>query len=157
MSDPRAALAAFIRNVMRNTRYHAQYPATVQGQPTDSTLDLLPDDTSVRGLGLSNVPIRHGLPAVTVKVLVGSRVLLGFEAGDPQRPYAALWSASSIEYISFAGGDKPVARIGDAVTCFWPPSVPITGTVGGNALVGTMTITSPAPAVIGSGAQKFRA
>ena len=152
--DIRSSLEAFIRLVMRDTVYHRVYPCSVQGQSSDlKTLDLLPDDAEIRGTGLQSVPIRHGLPGVEVKVPVGARVLLGFEAGDPERPYAALWEPGSIEQIIFDGGTKPIARKGDAVTCFWPPSVPIVGTVGPAVLTGGLiTITSPASGVITSGA-----
>lgn len=154
--DSSSALARFIRWIMRDTKYHVRYPCTVEGQ-NGNELELLPDDELIRGDGLSRVPMRHGLPGVTVRVKVGARCLLGFEAGDPRRPYAALWEPHSIEQIRFGDGDAPIAREGDAVTCFWPPVVPITGTVGGQALVGTITITSPAPGIIGSGSVKVRA
>jgi hypothetical protein len=149
------SLAKFVRWVMRDTTYHRVFPCSVQGQSSDlATLDLLPDDTDIRGTGLQQVHIRHGLPGVQVKVPVGARVLLGFEAGDPERPYAALWEPGAIEQIIFDHGTKPLARKGDAVTCFWPPSVPITGTVGPAALEGSLTITSPAPGIIAAGAER---
>lgn len=138
-------------------RYHRRYPCTVQRQAADLTLDLLPDDPEIAGTGLQGVKIRHGLPGVTVKVKVGSRCLLGWEAGDPRRPYCSLWEPGAIDEISFDGGNKPIARQGDSVTCFWPPSVPVTGTLAGAAFVGTMTITSPAPGIIQSGAPKVKA
>lgn len=70
------------------------YPATVRAQNGD-TVDLDPDDASIKAGGLQGVPLRHGLPGVTLELDVGRRpkVLLGFEGGDPTRPYAALWSA----------------------------------------------------------------
>jgi hypothetical protein len=142
---------------MRDTRYHKLYPCTVEAQAADGTLDLTPDDESVRGTGTQSVQIRHGLPGVTVKVKKGARLLLGFEAGNPERPFASLWEPGAIEEISIDGGDKPVAREGDAVTCFWPPSVPVTGTLGGVPFAGTMTITSPAPGIIDTGAERFKA
>jgi len=152
-----SALAKFIRFVMRDTRYHALYPCTVEAQAADGTLDLTPDDEAIRGTGLQAVPIRHGLPGVRVKVKQGARLLLGFEAGDPTRPFAALWEPGAIEEISIDGGTKPVARAGDAATCFWPPSVAVTGTTPVGAFVGTMTITSPAPAILAAGAPRFKA
>ncbi len=148
----KAAFAEIVRFVMRDTRYHQMYPCEVQGQSADATtLDLLPDDEEIRGTGLSGVPLRHGLPGITVRVPRGARVRLGFAAGDPTRPYAALWEPGTIESISFDGGTKPIARVGDSVTCFWPPSVPFIGTLAGMPFTGTMTITSPAPGIIGSG------
>lgn len=152
------ALARFIRWVMRDTKFHKMYPCTVQSQSSDLTrLELLPDDEEIRGTGTAAVLIRHGLPGVTVKVPRGARVLLGFAAGDERRPYAALWEPGSIESISFAGGTKPVARMGDSVTCFWPPSLPVIGTLPAGAFVGTLTITSPSPGIIQDGRAEIQA
>jgi hypothetical protein len=80
--------------------YSRLYPSKVVSQASDGTLDLIPDAVKVRGTGLSHVPIRHGLPGVTVKVPVGSKVLLFFESGDPKLPAAALWpDGSSVTQI----------------------------------------------------------
>lgn len=157
MSDPRGAIEAFIRWVMRDVVFLGTYEATVERQHADGSLDLLPDDARVRGTGTSNVPLRHGLPGVDVRVVVGSRVLLGFVGGDRRRPYAALWAPGSIESISFDGGEASVARAGDSVTVFWPPSCPVVGTIGGLPFTGTMTITSPSVGLIDAGAQRVRA
>lgn len=146
-----------VRYVMRDTLYLAHYSATVERQHSDDSLDLMPDDVRVRGTGLSRVPIRHGLPGVRVLVVNGSRVLLGFENGDPSKPYASCWSASSIEAIMFDGGDKPVARVGDAVTIFWPPTLDFVGTLAGQPFTGTMTIMTPSSGVIESGAPRVTA
>lgn len=156
--DPRGALEAFIRWVMRDTLYLASYPSEVQGQADDGLLELLPDDERVRGTGLSRVPIRHGLPGVTVRVPVGARVLLAFEGGDPRRPIATLWEEVSIESISFDGGEAPIARVGDSVACFWPPGALLAATVAGVVpLTGVVTFTSSAPGIIRGGAEKVRA
>ncbi len=158
--DVAASLERIIRWVMRETVYHAQYIATVQAQHSDGSLDLLPDDERVRGTGLSNVPMRLGLPGVDVRVVVGARVLLGFEGGNPNLPYAGMWDPSAIESISFDGGSAPIARVGDPVVVFWPPSVPITGVVSAappGAFTGTLTITSPGSGIIDSGAPRVRA
>lgn len=150
-------LAKFIRWVMRDTKFHALYPCTVEAQAADGALDLTPDDDAIRGTGLQAVPIRHGLPGVTVKVKQGARLLVGFETGDPTRPFAALWEPGAIEEISIDGGTKPVCREGDSGTCFWPPSVPVVGTTPVGFFTGTMTITSPAPAIFTAGAKRLKA
>lgn len=157
----RESLERFIRWVMRDTLYLGKYGSTVQRQHEDDSLDLLPDDDRVRGTGLSRVPIRHGLPGVRVRVTPGARVLLGFEAGDPRRPFVADWGPSSIEAILFDDGNAPIARVGDAVQCFWPPAVSVTGSVVIGvipcAFTGTLTITSPGTGIIQSGAPRVRA
>jgi len=46
----------------------------------------------------------------------GARVLLGFEAGDPKRPYCALWeSEADVTTLTFDGGSEDVARTADTV------------------------------------------
>lgn len=152
-----ASLERFIRWVMRDTKYHALYPCTVEGQAADGTLDLTPDDAAIRGTGTQNVKIRHGLPGVRVKVKQGARILLGFEAGDPKRPFASLWEPGAIEEISVDGGTQPVSRAGDACTVFWPPQVSVVGTTPAGPFVGTMTITSSSSALIDTGAENFKA
>ncbi|MFO7179585.1 MAG: hypothetical protein DIU78_012885 [Pseudomonadota bacterium] len=157
MSDPNGTLARFVRWVMRDTLYHAQYICTVQSQDADGNLDLLPDDERIRGTGLSRVPIRYGIPGVKARVVAGARVTLAFEAGDPRRPFAALWDPGAIEEISFNDGRAPVARVGDYVTVFWPASCFVQGTLGVLPFTGTMTITSPSVGIIRGGSPKVLA
>ena len=156
------ALARFIRWVMRDVRYHRMYPSTVQSQSSDgSTVDLLPDDPTIKGDGLQTVPLRHSLPGVVVKVPVGARIMLGFQDGSPGKPYAALWEPGQIESISFGGGTQPIARVGDAAVVYWPVSMEIIGAVAAGvptgALTGTITIATTASAVIQSGNDKLTA
>jgi hypothetical protein len=124
-------LTAFVRWVMRDVTYHRLYACSVQGQDGAGLLDLLPDDAAVMGTGLSKVRIRHGLPGFTVKVPTGARVLLGFDNGDPQKPYAALWEQGSVTSITFDKGTKAVARVDDTAVC-------------GTLLLGTVTTGGPA-------------
>jgi hypothetical protein len=101
----RHALERVIRWVMRDTLFLGQYTAEVIRQASDGTLDLLPDDARLRSQGLQSVPIRHGLPGVTVEVPVGERVLLGFDAGDPSQPYASLWHEGQVTRVNIGGED----------------------------------------------------
>src|SRR5690606_15789866 len=94
-----------IRWVTRDSLFLGQYTAVVQRQAADGTLDLLPDDPRLRGTGLQAVPIRHGLPGVEVEVPSGVRVLLGFDAGDSRRPYAALWHSEQVTAVRIGGSD----------------------------------------------------
>jgi hypothetical protein len=143
------ALKRVIRAVMRDTRFHKLYPCTVERQDANGLLELTPDDEEIRGTGLAAVPIRHGLPGFTVKVKSGARLLLGFEAGDRKRPYAALWEPGAVEEIVFDGGTNPVACDGDSATVFFPPALVITGgLVGAFPFTGTITITSPGVGLI---------
>lgn len=96
--------------------YHALYPAQVVSQNGDGTLEVLPDDERVRGFGLGSVAIRTGAPGYKYTVSEGARCLIGFEAADPTRPYAALWdSETSVDEIEFDGGSEDVARTSDSI------------------------------------------
>jgi len=75
--------------------YSRLYPSKVLSQSADGTLEIIPDAKQLRGNGLTGVPIRHGIPGVTVRVPAGGKVLLFFEAGDPKLPAAALWPDGS--------------------------------------------------------------
>jgi hypothetical protein len=108
-------LSKFVRWVMRDVTYHKLYPSVVQTQHADGTIDLYPDDEAIRGRGCTSVKIRHGLPGCKVTVPAGAKVLLGFESGDPARPYAALWEPDSITSIVFDNGTQSLARVGDLV------------------------------------------
>jgi hypothetical protein len=98
----------------RKLRYHALWPCTVAAQ-TGAELDLVPDDDWVKGSGLVRVKLRHGLPGFTCVVPAGTRVLLGFEAGDPTRPYATLWDEGAVTSLTFDAGSQNVARVGDDI------------------------------------------
>jgi hypothetical protein len=153
LDRPKKALAAFIRWVMRDVTYHRLYPATVQRQDTDGTLDLYPEDPAIQGTGLSKVRIRHGLPGVTVKVPTGANVLLGFENGDPAKPYAALWNSGSVTEIVFDNGTQAIARQNDTVRVTVPPGTFLVAASGGSF--------NPAPVqldgTITAGNSKFKA
>lgn len=104
----RSTIERIVRWVTRDAFYLGQFTCQVAAQAADGTLDLLPDDPRLRAQGLQAVPIRHGLPGVKVKVAAGARVLLGFDGGDPRKPYAALWHEGSVLSLEL-GGQLPVA------------------------------------------------
>lgn len=93
--------------------YLALYPARVVSQAANGRLDLVPEDARLDPC--AGIPLRYGLPGVTATVPAGGRVLLGFEHGDPGRPYAALWESGEVTALSVAGGAARAAREGHAV------------------------------------------
>lgn len=110
-------LAAFEGIVARATRrldYLALYPGRVVEQAGEGgPLDIELDDTRFslpRGIPYLS------LPGVELTVPVGSRVLVGFEAGDPSKPYAALWELGGVTRLVIGGGSTPAARQGDGVS-----------------------------------------
>jgi len=143
----RSSLTAFIRWVMRDVVYLGRYPCVVQLQHDDDTVDVLPDHPRFRGKGLSRVAIRHGIPGVRVRVSPSARCLLGFESGDPSKPYVALWDPGSVEQILFNGGDAGVARQGDTCTIVWP-TLDALGMINGIPWAVTLTPLSPSLGII---------
>lgn len=151
----KTSLEAIVARLTADRVYLAKHPCVVELQHDDDTLDLTPDNTALRGRGISNVPIRHGLPGVRVKVKQGSRCLLGFEGGDPDKPYASLWDSASVEQILFNGGTAGIARVGDIVQCYWPTAINVlSGNLAGLPFAATLMITSPAVGIITTGSAR---
>lgn len=155
-SQASTAMAAVLGSVRRLIEYQGLYRAKVVAQNADGTLQLSPEDQRLAGSGLDKVRIRHGLPGYKVKVPSGTYVRVGFDGGDPEKPFAALWDEGDVTEVAFDGGTRPVARVGDSVTLFFSPGtpVPFTGIYLGNSISGALTLTSPAYGVIGTGNPK---
>lgn len=160
--------------ILAITRHHDFYAvraAKVIAQNDDYSLELKPEDEAWPGM--SRVPIRTGIPGVSVKVKAGARVLFTFEGGDAQRPIATLWDTATLKEIVVSAetqvvincpdvrlGDEsaqPIARLGDAVEMVFPLAAPIAGTVDGLAFVGTMTITDVLLGIITTAGTKGKA
>lgn len=156
----KAALEGLLRAVLgRRLDYLARYEAVVVRQDGAGLLEVTPSDQRLPPL--TRVPIRLGLPGTTVKVKAGARVILGFEAGDPRRPFADLWSPDSLDEITISadtkatilapdiklgGANLPAARQGDLVavggplTLYWltvPGTLPSPGSPPVPALLNT--------------------
>lgn len=146
-----AMFRALTRHYARRIDYLALYPAEVYSQDSDGTLQVFPDSDAIPKM--SGVPLKLPAPGTDVRVTKGARVLVGFEGGDPDKPFAFGWGSEGFSSVSFGGGELPVSRVGDQVTVFLSTGVPIplTGTVGGAPFVGTMTLATPVVGVIGSG------
>lgn len=92
VKQPGNVLEQFLGEVLKKIDYSRLYPAKVAKQNVDDrTLQLVPDDAKVKGAGLDRVPIRHGYPGADIEIEPGARVRLGFENGDPAKPYAIGW------------------------------------------------------------------
>lgn len=82
------------------------YPSTVQVCAADgSTCDVRPLDARLPGL--KNVPVRVSPPGSVAVVQQGAIVLLGWEGGDPARPYCApVWySGATVTKLKFTGNE----------------------------------------------------
>lgn len=126
MSEPlfdriKAALFDLVDARTSRFDYGALYAATVKSQAADGSVGITFDDP--RFPPADGIPLRLGLPGVTVKVSAGARVLVGFENQDPSRPRATLWEVSGLLELHvdpsvvtvFNGGTANVGRVGDTV------------------------------------------
>ena len=123
-----AAIESIVRRTVRQVDYLALYPGRVVAQDGDGgPLDVELDEP--RFALPRAIPYRT-LAGVAVTVPAGARVLVGFEGGDPARPYAGLWELGDVTRLVIGGGTQGAARHGDAVsasTAFdaWVQSVSI--------------------------------
>lgn len=137
----KAAVYSLARQAVSGVDYFALYDAKVITQ-AGNALDLQPLDSRLPGFG--SVPLRIGIPGVTATVQPGCVVRLGWDRGDPQRPFCCLFDASatalslslSASSITLNNGTLPVARQTDTVTGQAGP-YPLSGGIvaGGNATV----------------------
>lgn len=71
--------------------YARTYRARVVAQADDSDLvDVRPDDPRLPDM--AKIPLRHGVPGLRVQVAMGSYLLVGWDNGRPDMPFAALWN-----------------------------------------------------------------
>jgi hypothetical protein len=95
-TSTKSVLNTFLAGIRQQIDYSRLYPARVTLQNPDGSLQLVPDDEAMKGAGLDHIPIRHGIPGITLEnIPKGARVRLGFEGGDPASPYAALWDTDT--------------------------------------------------------------
>lgn len=167
------SLLEHVRRLVRQFTAHvdlyAFYPAEVAAQNDDGTLEIKPLHKKLKGL--SRVPIRYGVPGFRAKVRQGSLVLLGFEAGEPEHPYATAFQNDSIEELTITASSKvvvrapqvflgdeqgaaPLAAVGDLVEFALPPLAPFSGTIGGAPATGLITFTDTAQGYITSGRER---
>lgn len=144
--------AAIIGNFVAPTKCYGTYGATVASQSSNLTkLDIIPDDKAKFG-GMSDVPIRLGVPGVTANVAYGARCSFTFLNGDPGKAIVTGFDDSAIDKntpavtLTFTGftpttpGPQPVARVGDKVRI-------LASDIAGLALVaGMFPVTASVPA-----------
>lgn len=139
--------------VRHQGEYAKRYRCKVVSQGSDGRVDVLVDDERMKGRGVAKCAVRAGLPGTEIKVPSGSRCLVGWDDADPALPYVSDWESSALMTSITIGRDaRPVARIGDTVTCFLSPGTPIAGSISGNPLVGgLLTVLTPVIGIIDGG------
>lgn len=89
------------------------YEAKVISQSVDgSTVDVSPIDP--RFAGTQRLELRHGIPGVTVQIVPGATIMMGFKSGDPSMAYVHSWnpgaSLLSITLTDQAGDSIAIAN-----------------------------------------------
>lgn len=109
----KGALQRLVQSFMARIDYLALYPARVVSmEVSGQTVELKPDDARIPDL--TDVPLWHGLPGVEVEVEKDARVLLGFEGGNPARPFAMLWQGETLKSLKVTSvGEVSVEAQGD--------------------------------------------
>lgn len=139
----KAGMDAVVQALTARVDYMALYPSRVVKDNGDGTLELVPDNTKLPGL--SRVPMRLGIPGVDVKVNAGTRVLLGFEAGNPGMPVATLWEKESLKEIVITADTKVTVACSDVHLGGAPATQPlIQGSLYTNAEITMLGLLSTA-------------
>jgi hypothetical protein len=108
---PGEAFERVLGGLRREVDFSRFYPARVILQNADGTLQLVPVVPPGEKLGLTGldrVPIRLGVPG-TVLVPPGTTCRVGFDAGDPSRPFATAFDDGSLTLLSLGAGSDFVA------------------------------------------------
>lgn len=159
LQSPGGLFDRFMSGVRRKLDYSQLWPARVVSQNSDETLEVVPDDERLRRGrgGMNRVPIRHGIPGIqSIQVAGGTRVRIGFDGGDPDKPFAALWDSGSANLVQLGPLGAGVAYEGSAVEVYLPPAVPVSGTLNGAPFAGVMTIVTPAIGTVQIGSQTVK-
>lgn len=161
-----SAWKALIDQLLPQLPYLGCYEYRVVTQ-NSNRLNLQPVKVSTGMPDLANVMMRPGVAGANMQPALGSRVLVGFVNADPAfpvvlafedpdgsgfMPLTLTFEASTA--IALLTGGSPVARVGDQVMSFLPPTLPVVGTVSGSLFAGTITVTNPITGMITQGSAK---
>lgn len=124
------------------------YPARVDACAADgSTVDLTPlDDRVATSMsGAQGIPLRQPIPNCKVQVQAGAICRLGWDGGDPGRPYALpTWDAGgSFTSLTITGGDVTITGGAIAISAGVGQSVKVNG--GGRKVAANTDLAGPYP------------
>jgi hypothetical protein len=143
-----AAIRAIIREEFANLTYRGIFKysiVAVSGSPPNVTLDCQPTDPTIGLPSLQGIPMQSGIDGITTIPKVGMNCVVGFLNADPTLPI--IFGVDSL-------GVNPVARLGDQVTMFLPPTLAVVGTMLGSPFAGTIIVANPVTGVISQGSGK---
>lgn len=143
------ALTQFVASKVAPTRFYGRYAYTISN-PTSTTVDASPKDGALGLPSLQNVPL-VGDSISSYTPPSGGDCHIMFLDGQATKP-VCVWTAGNASSINLDGGQQPVARLGDQVQCFLPPTLPISGTVTpGGPFTGVITVVNPISGVVTGG------
>lgn len=145
-----AAFRALVQAELAPLRYAGLFDYTitgVSGAAPSATISARPTDQSTGLPDINNMPCSPAVGGVTSTPTVGGQCVVAFLDHNPAKPVIVGLPSS---------GSLPVARLGDQVMIFLPPTLPVQGTVSGSPFVGTITITNPISGSITQGSGKVR-
>ena len=91
--------------------YARLYRARVLAQSGDLLrVDVSPEDPLLPPM--SNIPLRHGIPGLTVSMAPGAILMVGWENSRPDLPFAALWANPTTSKAANAKGTSGSAGSG---------------------------------------------
>ena len=157
-----AAWRAIAEQMDPDRQFRSVYEYRVVTQEGER-LNLQPIRVSTGMPDLRRVFVRPGLPGCKATHLPGARVLVGFVDADAARPVVlGFEDAEGSGFLPVAldlyAPGQPAARLGDQVTSFLPPTLPIVGsvTISGSPspFTGTITVMNPITGTITGGSGK---
>lgn len=146
-----AAIQALARQLTAKLDYFALYDAKVNAQSADgTTVDITPSDPRIPQL--QRVPLVLGTPATVIKFAPGNFVRLGWNDGNPEKPYACLFQGGET-LTSYSVGSSPDNVITKTdFTALITALTNATAPSGG----GPLTFPKPVPTVYGSNTFKVQ-
>lgn len=102
MSDTFAeALRRFVLGATRPLDYLGHYSGIVSEQHDDGTVDVTPDDARLPSF--QRLRVRWGAAGVVSKLKANAPCTVGWENGDPRRPYVSGFAAEAFDEVWLGG------------------------------------------------------
>ena len=124
------------------TRWFGRYAYTISN-PSTTTIDGEPVNAKIGLPSIQGIPLT-GWSVGTYTPPDGGTAHVMFVDGEPSQP-TCVWTEGEPTLASILGGTNPVARLGDQVQSFLPPTLLLTGT---SVVMGAFTATATIPVPI---------